>query len=47
MDSSKVVSTHRTWNTHLKKTFTNRLFEGIPFIVGYGGLVGVCSKGVL
>ena len=29
---SKVVSTHRT-GTHPEKTFTNRLFDGIPFIV--------------
>ena len=32
-DESEVVSTHRT-GTHPKKTFTNRPFSGIPFIVG-------------
>ena len=41
-----VVSTHRT-GTHPEKTFTNRRFLGIPFIIGLaGGLPVVCDIGV-
>ena len=41
--NSKVVSTHRT-GTHPEKTFTNRLYYGNPFILGW--LPGVCDIGV-